>query len=212
MAEQEPSLQSGATSVDEVPTSFWHQVMDSNSNHPYYWSPVTNEVSWTLPDGGVISYQGTPGGDEKGEPLDYFAYYDEGVVIPDRRGKGRGEVAGTTESTKKGGGGGDGEKEAENRNVDIASEGNEQNMEVGEKSPSGEGGGGGGTKRKLESEEAEEGEFQLMPTSTATQSSDGASPPKKMPRGPLPRSVAWGVADDKLRKQRGKFFAAVHSV
>ena len=61
-------------------------------------------------------------------------------------------------------------------------------------------------------QEAEEGEFQLMPTSTATQSSDGASPPKKMPRGPLPRSVAWGVADDKLRKQRGKFFAAVHSV
>ena len=42
-------------------------------------------------------------------------------MIPDRRGKGRGEVAGTTESTKKGGGGGDGEKEAENRNVDIAS-------------------------------------------------------------------------------------------
>ncbi|CAI8014481.1 hypothetical protein GBAR_LOCUS9038, partial [Geodia barretti] len=53
MAEQEPTLQSGAPSVGEVPTSFWHQVMDSNSNHPYYWSPVTNEVSWTLPDGGV---------------------------------------------------------------------------------------------------------------------------------------------------------------
>ena len=115
---------------------------------------MTNEVSWTLPDGGVsisvymsqqclfvncavvriqhtlslyplqvISYGGTPGGDEKGEPLDYFAYYDEGVVVPDRRGKGRGEAVGTTESTKKGTGGGvgDGEKEAENKNVDIAS-------------------------------------------------------------------------------------------
>ena len=119
-------------------------------------SPVTNEVSWTLPDGGVsvymsqqclfvnctvkqsyvriqlplslyplqvISYGGTPGGDEKGEPLDYFAYYDEGVVVPDRRGKGRGEAVGPTESTKKGTGGGvgDGEKEAENKNADLAS-------------------------------------------------------------------------------------------
>jgi hypothetical protein len=200
MAEQEPTLQSGAPSVGEVPTSFWHQVMDSNSNHPYYWNPVTNEVSWTLPDGGVISYGGTPGGDEKGEPLDYFAYYDEGVVVPDRRGKGRGEAVGTTESTKKGTGGGvgDGEKEAENKNVDIASEGNELNLEVGEQS----GGGGGGTKRKLDLEEAEEGEFQLMPTSTATQSPDGVSPPKKIPRGPLPRSVVWGVPDDKPKKQR----------
>ncbi|CAI8006357.1 hypothetical protein GBAR_LOCUS4662, partial [Geodia barretti] len=108
--------------------------------------------------------RGHPGGDEKGEPLDYFAYYDEGVVVPDRR------------------------------------EGNEQNLEVGEQS--GGGGGGGGTKRKLDLEEAEEGEFQLMPTSTATHSPDGVSPPKKIPRGPLPRSVVWGVPDDKPKKQR----------
>ena len=39
----------------EAPPTFWHQVMDSNSNHPYYWNPATNEVLWTLPDGGVRS-------------------------------------------------------------------------------------------------------------------------------------------------------------
>ena len=39
--------------VVEAPPTFWHQVVDANSNHPYYWNPLTNEVSWTLPDGGV---------------------------------------------------------------------------------------------------------------------------------------------------------------
>ena len=49
----------------------------------------------------MISYEGAAGGDEKGEPLDYFAYYDEGIVVPDRQGKGRGEVVTTTDSTNK---------------------------------------------------------------------------------------------------------------
>ena len=40
-------------SAGEAPPTFWHQVVDTNSNHPYYWNPLTNEVSWVLPDGGV---------------------------------------------------------------------------------------------------------------------------------------------------------------
>ena len=53
-------------------------------------------------------------------------------------------------------------------------------------------------------QEVEEGESQLMPTSSSSQASEGVSPPKKVPRGPLPRSVARGVVDDKARKQRSK--------
>ena len=40
----------------------------------------------------VISYSGVAGGDEQGEPLDYFAYYDQEIVVPDRQGKGRGKM------------------------------------------------------------------------------------------------------------------------
>ena len=45
----------------------------------------------------MISYSGVSGGDEQKEPLDYFAYYDEGIVVPERKGKGRGQVAGKEE-------------------------------------------------------------------------------------------------------------------
>ena len=50
----------------------------------------------------MISYGGVSGGDEQDEPLDYFAYYDQGLVVPERQGKGRGKVMGAE------GGGGEG--------------------------------------------------------------------------------------------------------
>ena len=42
----------------------------------------------------VISYDGVHGGDEQGEPLDYFAYYDEGIIAKERREKEALEKAG----------------------------------------------------------------------------------------------------------------------
>ena len=42
----------------------------------------------------VISYDGVYGGDEQGEPLDYFAYYDEGIIAKERREKEALEKAG----------------------------------------------------------------------------------------------------------------------
>ena len=51
----------------------------------------------------MISYDGVYGGDEQGEPLDYFAYYDEGIIAKERREKEALEKAG---GGGKGGGGG----------------------------------------------------------------------------------------------------------
>ena len=35
--------------------TFWQAVVDSKTNHTYYWNTETNEVAWTLPPGGVIA-------------------------------------------------------------------------------------------------------------------------------------------------------------
>lgn len=35
--------------------SYWQALVDPNTNHAYYWNSLTNEVSWTIPGGGVIS-------------------------------------------------------------------------------------------------------------------------------------------------------------
>ena len=59
-----------------VQPSFWQQVMDPNTNHPYYWNPLTNEVLWSLPEGGVITGGGV-GGVGEGEEEEYFDFYKE---------------------------------------------------------------------------------------------------------------------------------------
>ncbi|XP_064394564.1 formin-J-like isoform X4 [Halichondria panicea] len=66
--------------------TFWKQVTDPKSNHTYYWNPRTNQVSWTLPDNGVIA-DNTPDNpvpeDTSMEPeadnpyADYYAYYKQ---------------------------------------------------------------------------------------------------------------------------------------
>lgn len=46
-------------------------MVDPNTNHVYFWNPDTNEVSWTLPEGGVLSVQQSAGGEEDdGEDID----------------------------------------------------------------------------------------------------------------------------------------------
>lgn len=35
----------------------WKQCVDENTNHPYYWNTVTNEVSWTLPEDVMKQYE-----------------------------------------------------------------------------------------------------------------------------------------------------------
>jgi hypothetical protein len=208
MSDTQPSSTVPAQApVSEAPPTFWHQVMDANSNHPYYWNPVTNEVSWTLPEGGVISYEGIAGGDEKGEPLDYFAYYDEGIIVPDRKGKGRGEVAGpASEGVKKAEEGEkqkDEEMDEKEREKTAKKTGTEESQEQGSEVSGGTGTSGGGTKRKYIGDESEEGESQLMPTNKdSAHSSEGVSPPKKMLRGPSPRSIAKTTPEDKPKKQR----------
>lgn len=72
----------------------------------------------------VISYDGVYGGDEQGEPLDYFAYYDQGLATKEEvererakmkaAGEGKmakkaeGEGAGSGQTGVKSGGGSEG--------------------------------------------------------------------------------------------------------
>ena len=65
----------------EAEITFWQEVVDPNTNHSYYWNPQTNEVTWTLPENGVIS-DGTQTHpvdpsltDETTAYADYYAYY-----------------------------------------------------------------------------------------------------------------------------------------
>jgi len=65
----------------EAEITFWQEVVDPNTNHSYYWNPKTNEVTWTLPENGVIS-DGTQeqpvdpsSTDETTAYADYYAYY-----------------------------------------------------------------------------------------------------------------------------------------
>ena len=44
---------SEVSTVSEI--TFWQEVVDPTTNHSYYWHPQTNEVTWTLPENGVIS-------------------------------------------------------------------------------------------------------------------------------------------------------------
>lgn len=50
-------------SLEQV--TFWQQVSDGNNT--YYWNPVTGEVSWLLPAGGVVQNQDGSGGGREGE-------------------------------------------------------------------------------------------------------------------------------------------------
>lgn len=71
----------------------WVQVVDPDTNRTYYWNPSTGEVSWTLPDNGVIT-------DEVKQPsasdaslettyADYYAYYAQTYygVNPQQQGQ-----------------------------------------------------------------------------------------------------------------------------
>ena len=40
----------------------------------------------------VLSYDGVYGGDEQGEPLDYFAYYDQGLATKEEVGRERAKM------------------------------------------------------------------------------------------------------------------------
>lgn len=54
-----------------VDITFWQEVVDPKTNHAYFWNPKTNEVSWTLPEGGVISAPPSqPAAAEEDEDID----------------------------------------------------------------------------------------------------------------------------------------------
>jgi len=35
--------------------TYWQALVDPSTNLTYYWNSSTNEVSWTIPEGGVIT-------------------------------------------------------------------------------------------------------------------------------------------------------------
>ena len=66
---------------EEREITFWQEVVDPNTNHAYYWNPLTNEVAWTLPENGVISEDAQKTSTETNSTgkettyADYYAYY-----------------------------------------------------------------------------------------------------------------------------------------
>ena len=90
-----------------VQPSFWQQVMDPNTNHPYYWNPSTNEVLWSLPEGGVITGGGVGGLGER-EDEEYFDFYKESDSSGDHS---------KVRSGRGGGGGRGGERKSDAGNV-----------------------------------------------------------------------------------------------
>ena len=79
-AEEQQREVQGTEQMETAQPTFWQQVMDPNTNHPYYWNPITNEVCWTLPEGGVISlgYEERGEGEGEGEEAsDYYGYYSQ---------------------------------------------------------------------------------------------------------------------------------------
>lgn len=71
----------GEKGSEEREITFWKEVVDPNTNHAYYWNPLTNEVAWTLPENGVISEDGqqmsteTSSTSKETTYADYYAYY-----------------------------------------------------------------------------------------------------------------------------------------
>ena len=71
----------GEKGLEEREITFWQEVVDPNTNHAYYWNPLTNEVAWTLPENGVISEDGqqmsteTSSTSKETTYADYYAYY-----------------------------------------------------------------------------------------------------------------------------------------
>ena len=75
--------------------TFWKQLTDPNTNHAYYWSPKTNQVTWTLPNNGVIADE-NPNEDpsivEADNPYaEYYAYYKQYYGSTQDSGKEEGE-------------------------------------------------------------------------------------------------------------------------
>ena len=55
----------------QPPLSVWVACVDSNSGYTYYWDKQTNEVSWTLPEGGNLeSSGGVDADDQKPTPAE----------------------------------------------------------------------------------------------------------------------------------------------
>ena len=52
----------------DAPITFWQEVKDPKTSHPYYWNPSTNEVSWTLPANGVLTSEASQRSDEIHDP------------------------------------------------------------------------------------------------------------------------------------------------
>ena len=71
----------GPEKSEEREITFWQEVVDPNTNHAYYWNPLTNEVAWTLPENGVISEDARQMSTETSSTgkettyADYYAYY-----------------------------------------------------------------------------------------------------------------------------------------
>ena len=80
--------------AEPAPPTFWQEVIDSKTNHPYYWNPLTNEVVWSLPPGGVI-YSGEEKTDESMEDSD-------ASVVKREEGRGRGKEGKEEEKEGKG--------------------------------------------------------------------------------------------------------------
>lgn len=87
----------------DAPITFWQEVKDPKTSHPYYWNPSTNEVSWTLPTNGVLTSEASQRSDEIHDPE---AEEERAVVSKTRtnapltNGKDDGEVN-TTQSKEK---------------------------------------------------------------------------------------------------------------
>ena len=75
--------------------TFWKQLTDPNTNHAYYWNPKTNQVTWTLPNNGVIADE-NPNEDpsivEADNPYaEYYVYYKQYYGSTQDSGKEEGE-------------------------------------------------------------------------------------------------------------------------
>ena len=96
------------TAPAEISVTFWQEVKDPKTNHPYYWNPSTNEVSWTLPENAVLTSEASERSDEIHDPereelepvpqessntlSDYYSYYSKSYYGTDVSGTAEGSI------------------------------------------------------------------------------------------------------------------------
>ncbi len=93
-------------------------MVDPNTNHAYYWNPATNEVSWTLPENGVINDEKLPSASKPSETssasnggseaspdttyADYYAYYAQTYFGVDATKEQKAQQSATAQTASKG--------------------------------------------------------------------------------------------------------------